>query len=608
MDRNSVLGLLLILAILIGFSFYNKPSQEEEERRRATRDSLALIEKEQYMQRELASAQYKSEISSPENAGIVDSSRYGSFIAGATGEKSSIVLKNQFIETEISNLGGKISSVRMLDYKTHDSLPLYIFKGDSTVFGFGLSAIGKSTDQMYFQPVSQNKVFDASNSSQQASLRLYAGENSYIEYVYSLEPNSFQVKLDINMVGMESYYFEKYLPLEWEIYSPQQEKGRQWENENTTIHYMYLDDSKDDYLSPRSDEQSESLDGRLKWIAYKQQFFSAAIIADEFFQKGSLVKYTSQPLSSLHLKYFSSELDLPLEQGKAGMKFYFGPNHFPTLKAQGYDLDKLLPLGWGIFGWVNKYFVIPIFNWLSSFMDNYGLIILVLTIIIKMVLFPLTYKSYLSTARMRVLKPEVDQITEKLNGKDQMMKRQQETMQLYKKAGVNPMGGCLPLLIQMPILFAMFKFFPASIELRQESFLWAEDLSTYDSIYSLPFSIPFYGDHVSLFTLLMAVSMILITQVNGANMTQAPGQPNMKVIMWMMPVMMLFWFNSYSSGLSYYYFLANIITLGQTYLIRYFIDDEAILAKIRENKKKPVKKSNFQQKLEKMARDRGLNK
>ncbi|NJO89509.1 MAG: membrane protein insertase YidC [Chloroflexia bacterium] len=292
-----------------------------------------------------------------------------------------------------------------------------------------------------------------------------------------------------------------------------------------------------------------------------------------------------------------------------GLSIYYGPNQYKILNnihlEEGDDTtEKMIPLGWGIFGWINRFAIIPIFNWLGGFISNYGLLILLMTIIIKIALFPLTYKSYKSSAKMRVLKPQIDEINKKIP-KDKAMERQQATMALYRKAGVNPMGGCLPMLIQFPFLIAMYRFFPASIELRQKAFLWTDDLSSYDSILDLPFNIPMYGDHISLFTLLMAVSIVLSTKINGAQMQTGSSQmPGMKMMMWMMPVMMLLWFNNYSSGLSYYYFLSNIITIGQTLLIRQFVDDEAVLQKLNENKKKPKKKSKFQERLEQAAKQR----
>ena len=319
---------------------------------------------------------------------------------------------------------------------------------------------------------------------------------------------------------------------------------------------------------------------------------------------------------SKYLKKFNVNISLPFDGGtdeKVEFAFYYGPNQYSVLKEiqinkdEDLNLTRMIPLGWGIFGWINRFAIIPLFNFLGGFFTSYGLIILLMTVLIKLVLFPLTYKSYASSAKMRVLKPQIDAINEKIS-KDKSMERQQATMALYRKAGVNPMGGCLPMLLQFPILIAMYRFFPASIELRQQPFLWATDLSSYDSIFDLPFTIPMYGDHISLFTLLMAVSMIFSTKLNSSQMQGANAQmPGMKMMMYMMPVMMLLWFNNYSSGLSYYYFLSNLITVGQTIIIRRFVDDKAVLLKLNENKKKPKKKSKFQTRLEDMAKQKGYN-
>jgi YidC/Oxa1 family membrane protein insertase len=307
------------------------------------------------------------------------------------------------------------------------------------------------------------------------------------------------------------------------------------------------------------------------------------------------------------MRYYTSELGVPYDQGTLstiGMKWYFGPNHITTLRKEGLDLEKLVFLGKNIIGWINRFVIIPIFNWLDNYIGNYGLIILILTIIIKIVLFPLTFKSYQSQAKMKVLKPMVDELAKKFPKKEDAMKKQQATMDLYKRAGVNPMGGCLPLLLQMPILFAMFRFFPVSIELRQEHFLWATDLSTYDSILNLPFKIPVYGDHVSLFTLLMTASTLITMKMTGSSPGQ--DQPGMKMMTYMMPIMFMLILNSFPAGLTYYYFLANILTYFQNLLSSRFIDENAVLARLADNRKKPVKKSKWQQRLEEAARQRGI--
>jgi len=346
---------------------------------------------------------------------------------------------------------------------------------------------------------------------------------------------------------------------------------------------------------------------KLSWVAFVDQFFSSVLITEDVFLNGSLTSTKTLPTDK-NIRYFTSELGVPFTASSEtviGLRLYYGPNHISTLRKEGMELDQIVFLGKTIIGWINRFVIIPVFNWLERFIGSYGIIILILTILIKIVLFPLTFKSYQSQAKMQVLKPLVEELGKKFPKKEDAMKKQQATMDLYKRAGVNPMGGCLPMLLQFPILFAMFRFFPVSIELRQEHFLWATDLSTYDSILTLPFKIPMYGDHVSLWTLLMTASSLLTMKMTGSS----PGsdQPGMKVMMYMMPVMFMFILNNFSAGLTYYYFLANMLTWIQNIVSKRFIDADKVLATLEENKKKPVKKSKWQQRLEEAAKARGIN-
>ena len=624
MNRDQIIGLLLIGAILVGYSYYMKPSDEEVEAAKIKRDSIELVRAEQQKTMMLQAEQQKNEANNtlpqiendtPSNisAEVIESKllkRFGEFANSATGDSDYIYIENDLVRLKIATKGGRVYSAELKEYQTHDSLPLILFDGDSTVFGidfFTHENLAISTNNMFFVPQTSDKQINAESGVKSLSMRLMAGEDRYIEYVYTLEPGNYMVDFDINLVGMDEVLSptHNYLDLNWEYYVPGQEKGRDFESTYSGVYYKYFEDEVDN-LSETSDEDDEDVRTKLKWIAYKQQFFASALIADDYMLNASM-KTVKQGENSKYLKFYSSSIGLPhtiKKNEQIGFKFYFGPNSFTTLKAYNLDLEELVPLGWGIFGWINQYAVIPIFNFLGSFISNYGIIILLLTIIIKLVLFPLTYKSYMSTAKMKVLKPQVEELTKKIP-KDKSMERQQKSMELYKKAGVNPMGGCLPMALQMPILFAMFRFFPASIELRQKSFLWADDLSAYDSVLDLPWDIPFYGDHVSLFTLLMTISTIIYTRMNQSNMgdTQMAG---MKTMMYMFPVMMLFWFNSYASGLSYYYFIANVITFSQMYFIKRFVNEEEILKKLEANKKKPTKKSGFQDRLEKMAKEKGF--
>ena len=604
---------------MVGYYFFTKPTEEDLQRRAAYLDSLRNVEIQKQQQRiedsllAVTMAKDSSLIADSTNNGQSESTlirEYGSFYKSAQGEQQLVTLENNRIAVTMSNKGGKPYRVQVKNYQTHYGDSLYLLAGDSTHFGLLLSEIGRSTDEMFFTTtgvVQENDV-------QKISYRLSVSEFSYLEYTYSLQPDSYNLELTISTKGMEKYIRESRYNLLWNSTINVLEKSKSAESLNTTIVWKYFEDDTET-LNPRSkDDEKEKLSGQVKWVGFKQHFFSAVLIADDKFERGGDVTSKVLTNSDTTMKEFTASLYMPKEE-TIGMRFFFGPNHLPVLKEQDVDLESMLDLGW--FGFITKYAIVPIFNWLRGFIDNMGLVILLMTIILKLILFPLTCKSYLSTARMRVIKPYVDEINERYPKPEEAMKKQQATMDLYKKVGINPMGGCLPLLIQFPILVAMFRFFPASIELRQESFLWAEDLSTYDSIFEWSTHIPIissiYGNHISLFTLLMAASMIIVNKINTANTTQiqTPGMPNMNVMMWIMSIMMIFWFNDYSAGLSYYYLLANVITMLQTILIRNLVNDEKILKKLEANKAKastaPRRKSKFQERLEKMAKEQQKN-
>lgn len=616
MDRNSIIGLVIIAGILVVFSLLNKPSKEELAEAKRVRDSIASVQEQKAIETDRIAKQQQAQ--SPQTVAEVDSAevmaqQYGTFAQAATGEDKFITLENEKIKVLVSAKGGRIYSVELKEYKTYTQQPLLLFSGDENKFGFNFFAQNRSiqTNELYFQPDTESALLNASSTDQTLRMKLFAGEGQYMEYIYTLSPDSYQVGFDVHFVNMQNVMAANVtdLDLEWHMYAPQLEKGAKHENDFTTIAYKYFQDEVEVRNSRGKEEDEEEVNNRLKWLAFKQQFFSSILVAEDHLSNAA-VSFKRFPEEAKHLKEMHAEIGVPFQltsDTKIPMTFYFLPNHYNSLKKYEKDFESLIPLGWGIFAWVNRIAVIPVFNSLNKFIGNYGLIILILTILIKLVLFPLTYKSYMSTAKMRVLKPEIDVINKRYPKKEDAMKKQQATMNLYKRAGVSPMGGCLPMLIQLPILIAMFRFFPASIELRQKSFLWADDLSSYDSIFNLPFDIPFYGDHVSLFTLLMAVALVFTSRLNSSQMADTNQQmPGMKFMMtYMMPVMLLFVFNNYSSGLSYYYFLSNVITLGQTVFIRRFVDEEALLKKLHENKKKPVKKSKFQQRLEDAAKQKG---
>jgi YidC/Oxa1 family membrane protein insertase len=637
MDRNSIIGIVLIFVILVVFSVMNRPSQEEIEAARQRSDSIARIEAEQEKIREQQEVQeQEADIA---EAGIKDTAeikneiqekidQLGVFGRAAIGEQKFYTVENNLIKITLTNKGGKIYSVELKDYQTHDSLPLVLFDGPETIFGLNFFARNRSikTDDLFFTPLfeedsvviegtqvregNKGKIkYNQDHQVDQQSLhfRLEVEPGKFLEYIYTIEYNSFIIDYDIRMEGMKDYIAsnQSYLNFSWAVDVPRQERASRFGEERyTNINYKFFEDEVDNLSSNKSDKKD--LSTRLKWIAFKQLFFNSTIIAEESFPN-AYVRSEFYEENEKYLANFNADIAIPYQGTDSeifNMKFFFGPNHYQTLRQYDVDLERLVYLGYAIVRPVNRYLIIPVFNFLRQYIDNFGIIILLLTIFIKTILFPFTYKSYKSQAKMRVLKPEMDEINKKF-GKDKPMEKQQATMALYKKVGVNPMGGCLPMLLQFPILVAMFFFFPTSIELRQKSFLWAHDLSTYDSILDLPFTIPFYGDHVSLFCLLMTITTIISTKLNQ-QATTSQGMPGMKTMMYMMPVMFLFILNNYSSGLSYYYFLANLITIGQTYIIRSSIDEEKIRMQLQINKKKPVKKSKFQKRLEEAAKQRGI--
>ena len=588
-DKNSLIGFVLMAIILIVFNtfFFPEIIVEDENTKQTT---------ETIIQPETESSEFTSATVPIINDSLVNEElklTYGVFANTAIGEEQFEVIENDKLKITVSNKGGRITSVVLKEYQTYDSLPLDLYDADSSRFNLQFTTGHNiNTSDLYF-------ISDNSGSS--LSMKLMADENHYVEYLYTLK-DDYLVDFDINMVGMESLIPSgvNYMNLEWEMSTPQTEKSKDNQDMYTGIYYQVDADKEVDYLSHTSSDEEE-INARLSWVAFKQQFFSAIFIAKDGFEKPTNL-VSEKKETSKFIKDLSAKFELPYDHKRdeqLNYQFFFGPNHFKTLQTYNSGFEELIPLGWGIFGWVNQYIIINIFDYLNRFFSSYGLIIFLLTIIIKLGLSPFTYKAFLSQAKMKVLKPEIDKITEKNKGKDQM-KTQQETMSLYRQAGVNPMGGCLPMLFQFPILIAMFRFFPASIELRQESFLWADDLSSYDSIYNLGFEIPFYGDHISLFTLLMTVSTLLYTRMNSSMATGQMAQ--MKWMMYLMPIMFLGFFNNYAAGLSYYYFLANMFTFTQQYFMKRMINEDAILAQLQENKKKPKKKSKFQKKLEDMQR------
>jgi len=638
-NRNSIIGFVLIFAILIGYYLITSPSKEELADRQRKQDSMIMARRVQdslaiVRQIELASQKaledtLAQQAGTPAIAGTSQieelKDKYGIFARAATGEKKVYYIENDLLKIGISSYGGKIVYVELKEYKTWDGLPLLLMDADTNSFGFTFFANNRTihTGDFYFQPyrAGANEAPDVVSVTGDEeitfAMRLYAtadtafDPNRYIEYLYTLKGQDYMLDFNVGYHNLQGSIdaARGYIDFEWSADLRKQERTVDRLN-GATIYYKPEDD-KVTFLSEMKDD-SKSLKDKIKWVSFKQSFFTSVFIADDYFIDPVMEVSTRETHpSDRYLRTSTAKVAIPYAGGpqeSLGMALYYGPNKYNILRKYKLDLERQIPLGWSFFlmQWINRYAVIPVFNFLGSFGWNYGIVILLLTIMLKVVLFPVAYKTYLSSAKMRVLKPEVDEINGKFPKKEDAMKKQQAVMALYKKAGVNPMSGCIPILLQMPILIALFRFFPASIELRQQSFLWAHDLSSYDSILDLPFSIPFYGDHVSLFTILMTAATIMYTYMNNQMMGTSTQQlPGMKTMMYIMPVMFLPLFNNYSSGLSYYYLLVNLITFLQMFIFRRFVDEEKLHKQIQLNKTKPVKKSAFQKRLEDAAKRKG---
>lgn len=632
MSRDNIIGLILIAAVLIGYSVWMRPSQEELLEARRVQDSITLAqqqrETEVQQQLEMQAAQQAaeevfepidaadiSELDSVQQAKLAD--RMGSFASAAVGTTEFITLENEVLKLKINTLGGYIHSAELKNYLTWEKEPLLLFEGEDNAFSLNFFAANRSitTSELFFRPFytdprfeGQTEILVEGSDSTAFAMRLYSENHSpespsYIEYYYGLKGNDYLIDFHLNFVGLQPVIANNttFLNLDWHMLMPRQEKSLKNEQNNTTLYYKYVNDEVDRLRETRDGELR--LPTSIRWVSFKQQFFSAALISQRGFDNGDISTKAVEETDQEHTKFAAVSLNLsydPRGDNLYPMSLYLGPNHYQTLKGYDLDLERQIPLGWGFFlmAWINKYAIIPVFNFLDGFNINYGIIILILTILLKIILLPIAYKTHIGQAKMRLLKPEIEEINSRYPKQEDAMKKQQATMALYKKAGVNQLAGCVPMLLQLPILLAMFRFFPASIELRQQGFLWADDLSSYDSILDLPFNIPFYGDHVSLFTLLMTISTIIYTHMNNQMMGSTNQMPGMKTMMYIMPVMFLGIFNNFASGLSYYYFLTNVLTFAQVYLIKQFIDEGKLHQQIKENMKKPVKKSKWMERME----------
>jgi len=601
MDKNTFTGLFLIMAIIAGSIYFLKPNEAELKKERLVQHQDSV--KKGLINKTAAPVAAKLDTTKAVVKTVADSATLKSpFGAASVGTEKFITIENQELLVKLSTKGGKVASVELKNYKTFDKKPLILFSGDKDHFGlnFNVGAKNINTDEYYFTP-SGTDLKVAEKDSASITLRLSYSPTQYIDYVYSLKGTGFKLGLTIKPTGLDGVMANSSnLNLNWAASLHKQEKDMKQERQYTTVYY-YNTDGDVDYLSESKDDQKEVSDKKMTWVAFKQHFFSDALVAKNGISKSNFAAVTDVA-DTTDVRQMKADLTLVRSSdGSVPLEFYFGPNRYSTLKAQGSDLQKLVNLGWGPLKYINQFAVLPLFNFLNQFNWNYGLIILILTIALKLVLSPLTYKSYLSMAKMRVLKPEMDEIKAKV-GEDNPTLLQQEYLKLYKKAGVNPLGGCLPLVIQMPIVIAFFKFFPSLFELRGESFLWMHDLSTYDSVIKFA---PIMGvEHISLMCLLMTISTLIYTYFNN-QISGATGQ--MKYIGYITPLIFLFTLNSYPSGLNYYYFLANMLTFLQQYLIKFMVDDKKIHAQIQENKKKPEdtkkKKSGFQARMEEMMKN-----
>jgi len=609
MDKKTLIGLIVIGAILFGFTWYNASIQQKYAQEQQALTATQETE---------STDTIVPEVRQPDTLQAADQlERHigSSLFQATTGTEKKIEVENDLMKVIFSNKGGKVASVVLKDYLTYQGTPLVLFPDSASVFDMSFfikqqfNNVQINTGDYYFVADSSfTPTFAADETSKNLTFRLDVDSAAHVDFVYTIYKDNYMIDFDVQFVGMENLLAQNQTDLEftWQNVGMQNEKGFENENNYTTIAYKYPSDESVEQLRTSTEDKSETINSKVKWVAFKQQFFSSIFVAKDDFQNGTLGYSTFQPGEG-KIKTFRAKVSVPFTQqlSEYNFNFYFGPNKFSVLKK--YDdlhFERLIPLGGWIVGWINRWLVIPTFDTLGAHIANYGIIILILTLIVKILISPLTYKSYLSSAKMRLLKPEVDKLNEKYPKPEDALKKQQAMMALYKSAGVNPMGGCLPLLIQLPILYAMFRFFPASIELRGEHFLWADDLSSYDSILTLPFNIPFYGNHVSLFALLMAASMFIYSRINyNQTAGSAPQMAGMKFMMlYLMPIMMLFFFNNFASGLNYYYLLSNIITIGQTYGFRYIVNEDKLHQRMKENAKKPQKKSKWQQRYEEMVK------
>jgi YidC/Oxa1 family membrane protein insertase len=614
-DLNSIIGFALIFGILLFMLWQNQPTPEElEAQEKAKQEQVQAEKKAKEAEKNATALTTAEDFSATSTSDSLKlealKSKLGAFAYAATlpsASNTETLVETDVLSLKFSNRGGFLSEVKMKNYKDDDSIPIYIIKDGNAGFNMSFATTDNrnlNTRDLYFEPtVSKN------GENTIVSMKLKVSDAKFLEYRYELKPNDYMFGFTVRSQGLSDVFnTSQEANLDWRIKTYRHAKSISYENRYTEVIYEY-DGGKDDWLGQQS--HTDDTEENITYVAFKQHFFTSILLADTPFKTGYLESKNlveDEEIDTVFTKAFAAKLPLAFEGGELNksMDLYYGPSDYDILNGYDRNLDEVLPLGWGIFGWINRFIFIPVYSLLIGFLPH-GIAIIVLTILVRIVMSPVTYKSYLSQAKMKILRPEITEINTKY--KDNPLKRQQETMALYSKAGASPMAGCLPALLQLPVFYALFQFFPSMFDLRQKPFLWAEDLSSYDTIAELPFKIPFYGDHVSLFPILASIAIfIYMKMTTGQQMAAQPtqeGMPDMSKIMKYMiyfsPIMMLFFFNNYASGLSLYYFVSNMITIGIMLVIKhYIIDEDRVHAKIQENKKKPKKQNRFQQKMQEM--------
>ncbi|WP_191859228.1 membrane protein insertase YidC [Hanstruepera ponticola] len=612
-DLNSIIGFVLIFGILVYMMYTNQPTPEELAEQEKAKQEQVEAEKK-------AAEQKDTKVTTTEDysaAAVQDSAqmvalnnKLGAFAYSASlpsARANETLVETDLLAIKFSNKGGYISEIKLKEFVDYNEAPIYIIQDGNAQFNINFGTTDSrilNTQDLYFEP-----TITKNGDNTVVSMKLKVSPQQYLEYRYELKPDDYMMDFTIRSQGLSDVFnSSQEVNLNWDLKAIRHAKSISYENRYTEVVFEY-EGGKDDYLGQQ--ELTDDTASDVTYVAYKQHFFTSILLADSPFKTASLESRNlvqDEEIDTVYTKAFATKMPLELQGGEINksMNWYYGPSDYKILNGYDRNLDEVVPLGWGIFGWINRYVFIPLFGFLSGFLP-YGIAIIVMTILVRIVMSPVTYKSYVSQAKMKVLKPEIAEINAKY--KDNAMKKQQETMALYSKAGASPMAGCLPALMQLPVFYALFQFFPSAFDLRQKSFLWAEDLSSYDTIAKLPFNIPFYGDHVSLFPILASLAIFFYMRMTtGQQMASQPtqeGMPDMgkmmKYMIYFSPIMMLFFFNNYASGLSLYYFVSNLITIGIMLVIKnYIIDEDKIHARIQENKKKPKKQNKFQKKMAEM--------